>query len=268
MNHSIQRFAPKSNPVSVCLKAISFLCVLMITATASAQDETPEEMVKRMREKQSQMMETQFLMQQLMQLGFNSELRKELEIVDDQVESVKKLAQDYQNEMLEFQKTGQKFRMEIQKLVDDGDHEKARELSMEFQEKNQTLADRYIELASETLLPHQIVRLKQISKQQRVKGMSQFQDEFGIAASMADEIGLTEDEKSRLIEIIKDARKQYYEEVESAKKVANEKIMGALTAEQKEKLRELIGETYNQEEMRRRSREEMLRQRTKSPARN
>lgn len=188
------------------------------------------------------MMETQMFIQQLMQLGFNGELRKEIEVVDDQIESVKKLAQEYRREMMEFQMKNGKIQLEIQKLVKEARHEEARELSEDFQGKHELLAKEYIEKANEALLPHQIERLRQISKQQRVKSMNRFQDEFGIALSLADELGLTKEEKDKLIETIKRTRKKYYEEVAAAKKKANEEIMGVLTKEQQEKIREILGE--------------------------
>ena len=78
------------------------------------------------------------------------------------------------------------------------------ELSKEIQLRQKEFSESYLKKANETLLPHQVKRLQQISKQQRVKRMNQFQDEFGVAASMADELGLSEEERDRLVDAIKD----------------------------------------------------------------
>jgi hypothetical protein len=236
---------------------LSVLCVIPSASISVAQDGSQQEVMARMRKQQAEMMDTQFFMQQLMQLGFSSELRKELEIVDDQVESVKELAQEYQKEMMDFYRGNRELQTELQDLYQSGKHEEARELSLEYQEKQREFNDGFMNKAAGTLLPHQVDRLKQISKQQRVKTMNQFQDEFGVTSALADEIGLSEQEKKRLLDAIKAARKAYYEEVEAAKKKANAVIMAALTTEQQEKLRGIIGDPYDQQQMSRRARDRM-----------
>ncbi len=251
----MHRFIRSSSIGPVCLALFSLVLVCHIPPSVMSQDASHEDMMEKVQKRQSKMMETQFLMMQLMQLGHSTDLQKELEIIDDQVDSVKKLAQDYQQAMMDFSmKNGQKMK-DVQKLIADGEHEVARKLSEEFQQMHQDMSNEYMEKAKETLLPHQIERLLQISKQQRVKSMNRFSDEFGIPAALADEIGLSKEEKEKLIETIKEARKKYYAEVEVLKNEANEKIMGALTSEQQEKMREILGETYDQEKSRRRNME-------------
>ena len=198
------------------------------------------------------------LMNQLMMLGHDSELRKELEVVDDQVESVKELAQDYQSEMMKFHSKNAKIGIEIQKLVQEGKAEEAQELAAEYQERNREFTESYMEKAKEVLLPHQIERLRQIAKRQGAKYTNEFQDEFGLTATFADEIGLSAEEKKRLLDTIKEARNEYYATVEAAKKKANEKIMAALTTEQKEKLKEILGDEYDQQASQRKARVEMM----------
>lgn len=246
--------------MSCCSKLHLILSVPIVALFASiaiAQEEAKEDAMARMRKQQSEMMETQFFMQQLMQLGYSSELRKELEIVDDQVENVKGLAQDYQKDMMDFHMGNRELQTELQELYQSGKHAEARELSLEYQQKQQEFFDGYMNKAAETLLPHQVERLKQISKQQRVRTMNRFQDEFGVTSALADEIGLSAQEKKRLLDAIKAARKSYYKEIEAAKEKANAVIMGALTSEQQEKLRDIIGDPYDQQQMRRRARDKV-----------
>ncbi len=212
-----------------------------------------------MAEEQKKQMETQFIMQQLMMLGHDSELRKELEVVEDQVEKVKKLSQDYQKEMMKFYSDNREMIEEMQKLYQDGETEAAQEMGKAYQEKNREFMQGHMEKVQEVLLPHQIDRLKQIAKQQQTKLMNRFNDEFGVAVSLADELGLTAQEKKRLIDTVKKARDEYYKTVEAAKKKAKDKILGVLTTEQKEKMTELIGDDWDQDAMRRKNREESIR---------
>ncbi|QEG20527.1 hypothetical protein [Mariniblastus fucicola] len=50
----------------------------MFSGLLCAQNGSQSEAVKQAQQRQAKMMQTQFFMQQLMQLNFNSELRKEL----------------------------------------------------------------------------------------------------------------------------------------------------------------------------------------------
>lgn len=221
------------------------------TKDAVAQDNDADKITEKMKKKQSKMMETQFLMTQLMQLRHNSQLRTEIDVVDDQVEELKAMAQAYQKEIMQFAIESQDLQAKLEKLMKEGKHEEAKELGQDLQNKYVELSEKYMGQAEEVLMPHQIERLSQISKQQRVKLTNKFSDEFGIALSLADEIGLTKAEKEKLTETIKEARKKYYKEAEALKKRTNDEIMGALTLEQQEKIREILGDTFDQEKSRR-----------------
>ena len=231
---------------------------LLVLSPAAAQFGANAEQMEKMKQRQAEMMQTQFFMQQLMQLGFNSELKKELEIVDNQAEDVKTLAQDYQKAMMEFHQNNGMMGFEIQKLHKEGKFKEAQQLGESFYEKQKAFNQEYRDKAAEVLLPHQIERLSQISRQQQAKLSNQFQDEFGVVASAADEIGLTKEQKDALVEKIKEARKEYYEKVEAAKKEANEKILSALTPEQQEKMKSLLGDDWDQEKNRRKSMQDMM----------
>lgn len=231
------------------------LLVFVLVAPAIAQEKETNPFGG---EEQRKMMETQFFMQQLMMLAHDEELRKELEVVDDQVEEVKKLGQDYQKDMMKFYADNRELMEEMQQMYSDGNVEEAQEMGKEFQKKNTEFSESYMDRAAEVLLPHQIERLKQIAKQQVVKMTNQYSDEFGMASSMAKELGLTPEESKKLNETIKEAREEYYEAVEAAKKKANEKIMSVLTIEQKEKMKQILGDLWDQDASRRKAREKAM----------
>lgn len=249
MKNFANRFVLSNSIHSVCLAIVSLAILCHVPGTAIAQQNELNEA----RARQSKMMETEFLMVQVMQLGHNADMRKELEIVDDQVDDLKKMTREHQAAMMEFNIKNSKMMVEIQELLKEDKAFEAMSLNQKYQEKIQELSDKYMEKVSGTLLPHQIDRLLQISKQQRIKSTNQFSDEFGIPAALADEVGLSKREKEKLIEVIKAARKEYYEKVEALKKVANEKIMNSLTTEQRAKMREILGDTFDQEKSRRRN---------------
>lgn len=234
-------------------RTLSFLLLFLFAIPAIGQAQQAE-----IAEEQKKQMEVQFLMQQLMMLGHNSELRKELEVVEGQVDDVKKLAQGYQKDMMNFYTENRDLIAEMQKSFQEGDMKGGQELSKQYQDKNREFMEGYMDKVKEVLLPHQINRLKQIARQQQTKLMNQFNDEFGVAVSLADELGLTAQEKNRLIDTVKKAREEYYETVNAAKKKAKDQIFGVLTTEQKEKMQELIGDDWDQDAMSRKTRESSM----------
>ena len=234
----------------------SLAIVFAIAFPSLAQDQ--QTVADEAKKRQAKMMETQMFMSQLMQLGYSSELRKELEVVDDQLDSVKELAQKYQQEMMEFHSKNSKLGIEIQKLYQAGKHAEAQELGKEYQQKSDEFNDNYMDKAAEVLLPHQVKRLKQIAKQQGARYTNEFQDEFGIPSAFADEMGLSAEQKKRLVDVTTKAREDYYAAIEDAKKKAMDKIMSALTSEQKEKMQDILGDEFDQQAAQRRNRSVMM----------
>jgi len=216
-------------------KLFALSLALFFTASAMAQDDSQGER----HEQQQKMLESQFFMNQLMMLGHDKALRKELEVVEEQVKDLKKLAKDYHKELTSFY-TNQNS---IQKMP-----------AGELQRKIIELSQGFMDKASGVLLPHQITRLQQIAKQQRIKLTNQYSDEFGVASSLSKELGLTEQEKEQLEEATEKARQEYYETVATAKKKAKEKIMAALTTQQQDQMNEILGEDWDQDKVRREAR--------------
>ena len=171
---------------------------------------------------------------------------------------VKDLAQNYQKDMLKFYTDNQESIQKMQQMFQDGDMKEATELGKAFQEKNTAFTQSYMDKVAEVLLPHQVDRLKQIAKQQVVKLTNKYSDEFGMASSMAKELDLTPEETEKLNETIKEAREEYYKSLAAAKKKANEKIMSVLTVEQKKKMKEILGDLWDQDETLRKTREDAV----------
>lgn len=246
-----------SNPISVLsiLLAAFSLAVFSLAPVQVLGQDGPEQMIEQAKKRQAKMMETQYLTMQLSQLSYNKDLQKELEIVGDQAEAVKKLAQSFQQKQMAFHTENRETMAQIHKLMKDGEHSEARELGEKIQDQSKSLSDERMEQLNEILLPHQTKRLLQIAMQRRIKSMNPFNDEFGIPAALADEIGLSKKEKARLMETIEAARKKYYEELETLKKEANEKIMNSLSIEQREKMRDILGDAYDSDKSRRRDSE-------------
>jgi Spy/CpxP family protein refolding chaperone len=104
----------------------------------------------------------------------------------------------------------------------------------------------------EVLKPEQVKRLKQISLQQ--SGSRAYAD-----PEVAEALKLTDDQKEKMKTIQEDSRKEMRDlftgganeearkKMETLRKAADEKVQGLLTAEQKTKLKELLGEPFKGE---------------------
>ena len=196
-------------------------------------------------------METQFLMSKIATLAYDEELRKELEVVDRQAYQLKELAKNHQSDTMKFYTDNSELISKLQEAKKKKGAEHSIELAKKFNQKKADFAKTYMDRLTDILLPHQVDRLKQLVKQQRIRLKSQFSDEFGMAASLADELGLDAEQKKSLNEAIKIARKEYYDSVAAAKKKAHEKIQSTLTAEQQKKMKEMVGEIWDQDAGRR-----------------
>ena len=198
-----------------------------------------------------QKMETHFLISKIATLAYDVELRKQLDVVDDQANQLKELAKNHQTDTMKFYTDNTELITKLQGAAGKEGAEHSRELANEFNHKKAEFAKTYMDRLMDILLPHQVDRLKQLVKQQRTRLTNQFSDEFGIVASLADELGLDTEQKKSLNEAIKIARKEYYDSVAAAKKKANEKILSALTVEQQEKMKMIVGDIWDQEAGRR-----------------
>lgn len=221
------------------------------------EEESLQELQQEYMKNNKDQMERQMLLSQIIQVAYNQSLQDELSLVPEQVETVKTLGQEYQKKMMEFSTERQDEMMEIQELIKEGKNREAMEKSAEYQREFVELTRDIVERAEESLLPHQIERLKQISKQQTSKYSNNYGDEFGIPYGLADEIGLTEEEKRKLKKVIEEARKEYYSQVEKLKEEANERILDAIPSEKRDKLNEILGDFYDAEKQQRRTRDEL-----------
>ena len=235
---------------------LTFLAIvfLSIANMALAQEEDTKELSLQVTAKQ--MIDSQTLMGQIIQLAYNKDLQQELSMVPDQVEHLKEISSAYQKRMMERGMETLKMSEKIKELMAEGKSQEAAEYGKKIQKQFMEQTNLLTEQATEALLPHQVERLQQISKQQSLKTQNKFQDEFGIPFAMADDLGLSKDQKKQLEKVTKEARKEFYKEVEKLKEKTKKAIYDELNKEQQEKLEELLGDFYDREKQMRLSEDE------------
>lgn len=174
---------------------------------------------------------------------FSPLMQRELEIVDEQQEKLKKLQTEVTNETRDLYKTAQS--------------EDRQEWMRKYNEIAGRLAGETDKRVREILLPHQVRRLRQIVLQTRLSGAG-----FGSAAGLtsgtvAEELGLTEEQKRDLQkkekEVAAEVQRKSREFYERLREESEEELLSVLTDAQRRKLKDLVGERFDWQ------------QRTKSP---
>lgn len=164
----------------------------------------------------------------------NEEVRKELEIVDEQVEKLQALRDKLREEMRE-QFSG------LRELSDD--ERRARFEGM--REKMETRMKEVQKEVDDVLLPQQRERLQQINLQQRLQRSGTV--EGLTSGELAETLGITPEQKADMEERAKAAEKELQEKIAKAREEAREKVLAGLTAEQKEKIKKMIGTEFRME---------------------
>jgi Spy/CpxP family protein refolding chaperone len=161
----------------------------------------------------------------------NEEVRKELDIVDEQVDKIKAL-RDKMREEMQAQFAG------FRDLSEDDRRTK-------FEEMRTKMADRGKELQKEVddiLLPQQRDRLSQIALQQRLQRSGTVD---GLTSGeLAEKIGITDEQKEKMAELAKDAEKELQDKIAKARAEARDKILSGLTPEQKDKVKKMLGSEF------------------------
>lgn len=167
----------------------------------------------------------------------NQNVQSELNLVDEQVEQLKDVQKRFQDRMREvtseMRGEGGRFKFDesmIQKLKD---------VSAEIQEQKRAEIEGL-------LLPDQIQRLKEVALQTKMKRAGTV-NALG-SEEVAEALGLTEEQIEKLREKSKKLADDVRKEIEAVRERARKKLLSELTDEQQEKLEEMMGEKFEEEE--------------------
>ncbi len=176
----------------------------------------------------------------LMSLLQDKSIREEIDLVDAQYEKMRKFNESKS-------KNAKKL---FQNLFKDGKIDAT--AIKEMMEKSQKEASKQLE---EMLLPHQVARLRQVSRQ--VQMQSRGTAETLTSSKFAEELGLSEEEKSELRKKAEEIGKRVKAEIAKLKLDARRELIGTLPSEKQEKLKEMIGDdfAYERPDMKSRLRE-------------
>ena len=209
--------------------------VMIMSSSSSIGGDLPAVMGRNMFGKNAQASELMGLLQ-------NKSIREEIDLVDAQYQKMK-----------DFQKAKSK---DIQKVIKDvlgGGKVDAKAIE-QLVKKSQGEASKQLE---DMLLPHQISRLRQVSRQ--VQMQQRGTAEMLTSRAFAKELGLNDEEKKDLRDKAKEIEKRVKAQIAKLKADARKELIDTLPADKQAKLKEMIGENFNYEKPDMRSRLEEFR---------
>lgn len=161
----------------------------------------------------------------------NEGVRKELGIVDEQVEKLQAIAEKQREQM------GTLF----QGLRDLSREERDAKME-ELREKMQKATEDMKKEVDTILLPNQVKRLEQIARQMR----SRMAGGGGVANidTLATELKLSDDQKEKLRQKAQEVEKKLREKTAKLRQEAEDELLSVLSPEQRTQWKEMIGESF------------------------
>ena len=173
----------------------------------------------------------------MMNLLRNESVKKELELVDDQVQEIDTIMQEMWAEMRERMGTFRDMR--------DLPPEERKERYAKIREEMDERRGKFQEEINKVLLPNQLSRLKQINVQSRARRYGE--GAIGVLKNkeLLEELGIDEETQEKLEKKTEEVLKELQEKVEKLKKKAEEEILSVLPSDKKKAFRELVGESFS-----------------------
>jgi phytoene dehydrogenase-like protein len=234
-------------------------CCLIASQQILAQDpnQLPPELVKKVQEFQERgkkQAQTQMMLHQLLSITNNAELAKELQLVDEQLEKLRPLVEEYMKRMRETSAENQENYRKISEFVRAGKQQEAIELNMKVQEESMNTSEESFKKIEQILLPHQINRIQQLGLQQKVKLQSPYYGMLGMPLMLSEELELTDEQQEKLEKATKEADAEMRKAIEKLSDRLMKHVLESLPKEKREEYKEIIGDLYDADAARNRLR--------------
>jgi len=168
-------------------------------------------------------------------LLMNPKVQEELDLVDDQIEDLKGLQEEMQNEMRNMFSGMQGM-----------DAEERRTAMEEMRTKLEKKVEEFQAEVDEVLLPHQSKRLKQLSFQSQNRMGGGFGGgRGGMSDALKKELDITSEQEEKMQAAAEKAQEEYQAEVRKLQTKMEDKILKELTDDQRKQYKELMGDAFD-----------------------
>ena len=167
----------------------------------------------------------------------NEKIQKELELVDDQVEEIKELGDEMRTSMREMFSG-------LRETMSGASDQERREMWGEMQEEMKTRYEELKPKIESVLLPTQVQRLAEIKMQATLRRSGGLTSERG-SQVLKDQLDITDDQMEAMKEKAVEVRESLAVKMAKLRKQAEMEILSVLDTEQREKYKEMMGESYD-----------------------
>ena len=171
----------------------------------------------------------------------NEKIQEELELVDEQIDEIKDLSDEMRIAMREM------FSGLRASMSSASDTER-REMWSEMQEEMQTRYKDVQPKIESVLLPDQVQRLAEIKLQAKLHRSGGLTSERG-SQVLKDQLDITDDQMEAMKEKAVEVRESLAAKMAKLRKEAEAEILSVLDTEQREKYKEMMGESYDVESL-------------------
>lgn len=171
----------------------------------------------------------------LIGLAARDEVQQELQLVDEQKDKVRDLADDMRN------KAGQQMRSMFRDMQDLSDEERRAKFG-EIQSKAQEMAKDADKKLEGILLPHQLERLKQIDLQNKIR---QRGSDALTNGDVAEALNLTDDQRDKLEKRAAEVQQELDTKIKELRADARKKVIDVLTPDQQAQLQKMMGDSFD-----------------------
>lgn len=164
-------------------------------------------------------------------------VQQELNLVDEQVQRLQEVRKNFRDRMKD---------MTTQMRNNNGDFRLDPDMIKKLQELTKEINEQKRDEIEGLLLPEQIERLKQIALQSTMKHQGTVNALSN--RDVAEALGLDEEQIANLREKSKEISQRVQEEIKALREKAREDLLDELTDEQREKLSDLMGEKFENDD--------------------
>lgn len=213
---------------------------LSLTMAATSAEDTRKESSARPERRTS---DTSWFYNYATQLVSDKHLGEELDVVDHQLQQLKRLENEMQPQYDILMK---KYREAFTKR----DYAKARKI---FADEVNAHKAAYVERTKEVLLPHQVKRVEQLITRRKLMYLQHSnspihyasQDELALPIQLAERLELSDAQLERLKAVVHEERRKMQIEMDRLNKKALDEVVGSLPARKRRAFLELVGDPYD-----------------------
>jgi hypothetical protein len=179
---------------------------------------------------------------------FIKSIREELELTEEQIKNIDEAKAELDKNVAEIQDQQNQIRRAVDPKLTEGEREKREQLQDEqmfkLDKARVQAIDKFKQQINEILVPSQVARIKQIHVLDAVRNQQDRYPNIFLTPYMIAELKIGDAQQAEMAKLMRESKQQLDEFTAKHQKATQEKMEALLNKEQKEKVKELLGEEF------------------------